>query len=61
MFYVVLRMINAMKVGEHKDKYSKKLSGGTKRKVCTPQYSADVRCLMLCCVCSVVLIFIRYY
>jgi len=26
-------MINAMKVGEHRKKWAKKLSGGTKRKV----------------------------
>jgi len=30
---VVRRMINAMKVGEHRKKYAKKLSGGTKRKL----------------------------
>jgi len=30
---IVRRMINAMKVGEHMKKYSKQLSGGTKRKL----------------------------
>jgi len=37
-------MINAMRVAEHKEKYSKKLSGGTKRKV---SYRMERGCFMV--------------